>query len=85
MVMDDVFNIIGKGTIVLGQICTDSIHVEQNVIINMQYLYEFNGMIKEIETYRKKLKTAFMNDYVSLTITGLGSDRIKKGMKIYNK
>ncbi|SMD45086.1 elongation factor Tu [Aquiflexum balticum DSM 16537] len=84
MVIDEVFFIIGKGIIVLGTIQNEKVEVGQKVIVDPEYLPEFETKIKGIEAFRKKLNFAKQNDNVGLLLDKLNKNQIKKKMKIYS-
>jgi translation elongation factor EF-Tu-like GTPase len=84
MIIDDVFHIIGRGVVVTGQIQNERIEVGQTVIIDPEFLPEFDTEIKGIEAFRKKLKIANKNDYVGLIFSGIEKNKVKKKMKIYS-
>ena len=83
MIVEDVFYITGRGTIVTGQIEIDKVEIEQMVIVDPEYLPEFSAEIKGIESFRKQLKIAERNEYVGLLLLGVDKGQIKKKMKIY--
>lgn len=83
MIVEDVFYITGRGTIVTGQIEIDKVEIEQMVIVDPEYLPEFSAEIKGIRSFRKQLKIAERNEYVGLLLLGVDKGQIKKKMKIY--
>lgn len=83
MIVDDVFDITGKGLVVLGQVLNEKIEVGQKVIIDPEFLPEFESEISGIETFRKNLKVAYQNDNVGIVLQGVEKRKIKKKMKIY--
>jgi translation elongation factor EF-Tu-like GTPase len=83
MIVDDVFNITGKGVIVTGKVLNEKIEVGQKVIIDPEFLPEFESEITGIETFRKNLKFANQNDYVGIILKGVEKNKVKKKMKIY--
>lgn len=84
MIIDDVFHIIGRGVIVTGQIQNEKIEVGQKVIIDPEFLPEFDTEIKGIEAFQKNLKIAKKNDYVGMVLRGVEKNKIKIKMKIYS-
>jgi elongation factor Tu len=84
MIVEDVFHIVGRGVIVLGQIQNEKIEVGQKVIVDPEFLPEFETEIKGIEAFRKILKIAKQNDYVGLQLSGVEKNKLKKKMKIYS-
>ena len=77
MIVDDVFDITGKGLVLLGQVLNEKIEVGQKVIIDPEFLPEFESEITGIETFRKNLKVAYQNDNVGIVLKGVK----KKGLK----
>jgi len=83
MIIEDVFSITGRGTIVVGQVLCEKIEIEESIIIDPEYLPEFESKIKLIETFRKNLKSAKMYDNVGIVLDGVEKKQVKKKMKIY--
>jgi elongation factor Tu len=83
MTINDVFNIIGRGTIALGRIENEKVEIGQMVIVDPEYLPEFSAEIRGIEALGKRLKIAKQNEYVGLQLGSVEKNRIKKKMKIY--
>jgi GTPase len=83
MIIDSVVHIIGRGVVVLGQIQNEKIEVGQKIIIDPEFLPEFDTEIKDIEAFRKNLKIAKKNDYVGLVLSRVEKNKVKKKMKIY--
>jgi translation elongation factor EF-Tu-like GTPase len=83
MVIDEVFFIIGRGVVALGTILNEKVEIGQKVIIDPEFLPEIETEIIDIESFRKKLKFAKINDNVGLYLKGLSKKQIKKKMKIY--
>jgi translation elongation factor EF-Tu-like GTPase len=84
MVIEDVFHIIGRGVIVLGQIQNEKIEVGQKVIVDPEFSPEFETEIISIEAFRKILKIAKQDDSVGLQLNGVEKNKVKKKMKIYS-
>jgi GTPase len=84
MIIDDVFHFVGRGVIVTGQIHNEKIEVGQRVIIDAEFLPEFDAEIKAIESSRKNVKIANKNDYVGIVLSGVEKNKVKKKMKIYS-
>lgn len=83
MRIEDVYSIIGMGTIVTGQIQCDEINIDEPIVIDPEYLPEFASKIIGIESFRKKRKSANLYDHVGLTLQSVEKKQLKKGMKIY--
>lgn len=84
MIIEDVFHIIGRGVIVLGQIQNEKIEVGQKVIVDPEFSPEFETEIKGIEAFQKNLNIARQNDHVGLELSGVEKNKVKKKMKIYS-
>lgn len=83
MIVDDFFNITGKGVIVTGQVLNEKIEVGQKVIIDPEYLPEFIAEITGIEAFCKNSKIAYQSNYVGLNLKGVEKNKVKKKIKIY--
>ena len=84
MIVDDVFYITGRGVVVVGQVLNTKIEVGQKVVIDPEFLPEYESEITGIEAFRKILKIAFQNDNVGIYLKGVEKNKIKKKMKIYS-
>jgi elongation factor Tu len=84
MTIDDVFQITGRGVIVTGQIQSEKIEVGQKIIVDPEFLPEFETEITGIESFRKHLKIAKKNDLVGIILKGVEKNKVKKKMKIYS-
>lgn len=82
MLIDSVYAIIGRGTVILGEILVEKIEKGERIIIETEFLNEMECEINSIEQYRKKPIIAHRGDIVGLSIE-LDRKFIKKGMKIY--
>ncbi|WP_417200546.1 hypothetical protein [Bizionia sp.] len=83
MIIEDIYSIIGMGTIVTGQLQCDEINIDEAIIIDPEYLPEFASKIIGIETFRKKRKSANLHEYVGLTLQGVEKKQLRKGVKIF--
>lgn len=83
MNIEDVFSIIGKGIVALGQIQCDEVAIDESIIIDPEFLPEFESKIIGIESFNKKIKKANKGEYVGLTLKGVDKKQIKKKMNIY--
>jgi translation elongation factor EF-Tu-like GTPase len=86
MIIDDVFQIAGRGVVASGQIQSEKIEVGQKIIVDPEYLPEFESEITGIETFhkRKNLKIAHQNDMAAIILRGVEKNKLKKKMKIYS-
>ena len=83
MSIEDVFTITGQGTVALGQIQCDEVAIDESIIIDPEFLPEFESEIIGIESFRKKRKRANQGDYVGLTLKGVDKKRIKKNENLF--
>ena len=80
MVVQDVFTITGRGTIVTGQVESGSIKVGNSVKIKNSETGEvIVSVVSGIEVFRKMLDTANAGDHVGILLRGLNRDDISKG------
>lgn len=76
MTVDDVFTVMGKGTVVTGRIASGEIHVGDYVIINGgQRTAEVIG----IEMFRKQLDYAKSGDNCGILLKDISRDEINSG------
>ncbi len=78
MIIDDMFSITGRGTVVTGMVATGVVNVGD--VINLQH----NGLnmqvqVAGIEQFRKKLNHAKEGDYVGIFLYGVLKNDISKG------
>ena len=81
--IEDVFFITGRGTVVTGQVMCEYIEVGTPIIIDPEFLPEFESNISKIESFRKNLKSASLYDNIGLVLEGVEKKQVKKKMKIY--
>lgn len=82
MIVEDVFSIIGRGTVVVGKIESGSISLYENVMI------ENTGKIVQvvgIEMFRKQLDSAQAGDSVGLLLKDISRDDIMIGSRLIKK
>lgn len=76
MIVEDVFTVIGKGTIATGRIVSGEVHVGDYIIINGgQRTAEVMG----IEMFRKQLDYAQAGDNCGILLKGISHDEINSG------
>ena len=77
--VEDVFSIVGRGTIVTGRVTSGSVSVGDEVLI-------FNNGIKTqvtgIEMFRKQCDTATEGDNVGILLRGISRDDVERGFLI---
>lgn len=81
--IEDVFFITGRGTVVTGQVMCEYIEVDTPIIIDPEFLPEFESNISEIISFRKNLKSASLYDNIGLVLEGVQKKQVNKKMKIY--
>ena len=74
MVIDDVFSIIGRGTVVVGTIDLGEIQVGDTVYLNDRMV-----TIDGIEMYRKKFDSAKEGDTCGILLKDISKNEVKKG------
>lgn len=77
--VEDVFNIIGRGTVVTGKVLSGSIKVGEEVLIFDNGL---RTTITGIEKFRKSLDVAQAGDNVGMLLSGISRDDVEKGFMI---
>ena len=78
LIVDDIFNIIGKGVVVTGCVQGGSISIGDNVVINSRYFEDRIGKVTHIETFRKQLKCAYPGDTIGLTLSNIQKTDVHK-------
>ena len=80
MVIEDVFSITGRGTVVTGTIDAGTLKVGDTVKIRHMSTGEITGtVVAGIEQFRKLLDTAQAGDSVGLLLRGVARDEIERG------
>ena len=74
-VVEDVFIITGRGTVVTGRVDSGEVHVGDTVTINGSMTTEVTG----IEMFRKTLDYAKAGDNCGILLKGITRDDIHKG------
>lgn len=75
MEIEDVFTIMGRGTVVTGRISKGMIKIGDNVFINGGIQATVTG----VEMFRKTLDMATEGDNVGLLLSNVGRNEVKKG------
>ena len=75
MMIDDVFTIIGRGTVVTGKIASGGIRIGDEIKINNK----INTRVTGIESFRKQLDSAKVGDNVGLLLENVESNLINRG------
>ena len=79
MVVEDVFTITGRGTVVTGRIETGVIQIGDEVIIQRVNGESFRTVVTGVEMFRKLLKTAQAGDNVGLLLRGISRNQVERG------
>lgn len=79
MVVEDVFSITGRGTVVTGKVCGSSISVGDEITILPSGI---KTMVVGIESFRKMVDFAQVGDDVGLLLRGVSRDQITRGNKL---
>ena len=74
-IVEDVFTITGRGTVVTGKVDSGEIHIGDTVLINGSRSTEATG----IEMFRKTLDYAQTGDVCGILLKGVARDEINKG------
>lgn len=78
LIVDGIFNIIGKGIVVTGCVQGDYINVGDELVINSKYFENKTCKALQIETFRKKLKCAYPGDNVGITLSNIQKADVHK-------
>lgn len=79
IVVQDVFMITGRGTVIVGEIESGSVSAGEEVILRRQDGTSQNVVVVGIEMFRKKLETAHQGDHVGLLLRDLKKKEIHRG------
>ena len=78
MKVSDVFSIIGRGTVATGRL-TQTVHLNDSIVIACQNGTQLKSKIIGIEAFRKALDMAEANDNVGLLLEGIERKQIQRG------
>ena len=78
MVISDVFSIVGRGTVVTGEL-TQAVRLNDSIVIVCQDGTQLKSKIIGIEAFRKKLDVAEAGENVGLLLEGIERDQIRRG------
>jgi translation elongation factor EF-Tu-like GTPase len=81
--IQDVFTIKGRGTVVTGRVESGTLRIGQRVRIS-DGLATYETTVKEIESFRKKQVSATVGDNVGLLLSDLSKEEVKQGMLLTN-
>ncbi len=78
MVIEDIFTIKGRGTVVTGS-ANGTVRVGDNIIIERQNDENLESVVTGIEAFRKMLDEAHDGDNVGLLLRGIDRTQIQRG------
>ncbi len=81
--VEDVFTIIGRGTVIVGQVESGSVHVGDTVTLKRLNGSRRDVAVTGIEMFRKMMDVAQAGDNVGILLRGLTKDDISKGDVLY--
>lgn len=81
-VIDAVFQITGRGTIVTGRIENGSIKTGQKVKIIDHNKKELKSECIELEMFRRHIKEAHKGDYIGIALSNVNKYELSKDMLI---
>lgn len=76
LIVEDVFSITGRGTVVTGKVSKGTIRVGDEVIISPSGI---KTVVTGVEQFRKMLDVAQEGDNVGLLLRGISRDQIQRG------
>ena len=79
LIVEDVFSITGRGTIVTGRVLSGNINVGDNVTILPSGI---SSTVTGIEQFRKALDFAQAGDNVGMLLRGVAREDIQKGNRV---
>lgn len=80
MVIDDVFTLTGKGTVVTGKIVNGNLQVGDEVIIQSPVVSKnVNTTVTAIEMFRKKVTVASTGDLVGVMLSDIAKGDVQRG------
>lgn len=81
MVVEDVFSIVKRGTVVTGQVQAGSLKVGDEVLIRGRGM-EKKAVVSGIEAFRKILDHANQGDHVGILLKDISRQDVEKGDEI---
>lgn len=86
MVVKDVFNITGRGVVVVGKVLKDNIKIGDTVTIqNQENMNNITSTVIAIEMFRKHIEIANPGDYVGLFLSDVKKQDIENGFNVIKK
>jgi elongation factor Tu len=82
MIVEDVFSITGRGTVVTGRVESGSFHINDDVRIVKADGGSIQTVITGIEAFRKSLDYAQAGDNVGLLVKDIARDQVSRGDRI---
>ncbi len=81
MVVDDVFSIAGRGTVVTGKVEAGTIRAGDEVLVRGGGR-DLKAMVTGIEAFRKMLPAAQAGDAIGLLLKGVSRAQVERGFEI---
>jgi elongation factor Tu len=78
MIVEDVFSIRGRGTVVTGRIGQGSLEAEDVVELRGRG-YTRQVVVAAIEIFRRRVKQAGAGEYVGLVLKDIAKDEVQRG------
>ena len=78
MVIEDVFTITGRGTVVTGRV-KGLLKVNQSVVIERENRETLSSVITGIELHRRMVDCANDGDNCGIILRGIGRDQVERG------
>jgi len=80
MIIDDVFNITGRGVVVTGKIINGTLQVGDSINIrNSASITGISSTVTGIEQFRKSINIANAGEFVGMLLRGVSKDEIHPG------
>ena len=79
LIVEDVFSITGRGTVITGRVISGSVRVGDNVTILPSGI---SSTVTGIEQFRKTLDFAQAGDNVGMLLRGVAREDIQKGNRL---
>lgn len=82
LVVEDVFTITGRGTVITGTIAAGTVAVGDRVSIANSGVVAISSTVTGVEMFRKRVKTAAAGDMVGLLLDGVRREDVTRGAVI---
>lgn len=81
MVVEDVFSIAGRGTVVTGKIDTGTVRPGDEVLIRGGGR-DLKATVTSIESFRKVIASAQAGNTIGLLLQGIGRAQVERGFEL---